>query len=567
MNRFSPYSLVIFGIITLAILGDLLLPGYVLTLDMVWVSELHLGWNTDSFNNAFPLYTLLFLLATILPAWVVQKMVLATIIFLVLWLPYRLLPCITNETGRVFAGLIYALNPFVYSRLLAGQWIVLLGYALLPLVLYAVVRLCRERDRRSALILAGSLLLMGAISIHYFYIATLLCAVWLGGEGVRLLLRRQWEAARSLAWRSALVAGMVLVVSSYWLIPGLLRETPIEARFDTTHFEAFATSANLLVSAPLNLLALGGFWGEGMDWRYHFVWPQDTAFFWLGMIGLWCLVGLGWWQLAKRQDTRFVALLLAGIGIGSYVLGLGVAHSPFLDLNLWLYEHFPGWRGLRDSHKLAGVLALVYALLAGAAAAYVRQRRWYQPALILPLMAGIPLATGLFLWGGAHGQLSPTWYPASWHQVEATLDAAPPGEKMLVLPWRGYFSLPFADQRVVANPTSRFFGPERVYSGRSVEVGDIYDQEVDPSYRALDQVVTAPQTLGTPALTTFLADRDIRFLLVIKNDHMPADEAWLTPRRQGTSSSDVTVLNALLRPPHQTLIDTEELTLYRYDTP
>jgi hypothetical protein len=330
------FAVLLFGSATLLVLGPMLNPGYILTLDMAWPTELALTWRHDGFNNALPLSALLALLGTLMPAWVVQKLMLMGVFFSLFYLPYRLLPFIPHYTGRIFAGCVYALNPFVYSRMLAGQWIVLLGYALLPVLLATLVRISDHPTPSTGLRFGGALLLLGASSLHFLYLGLLISVVWLGVHiGVHITHTR--FANTRMIVRSAGLGGLLFVcVSMYWMMPALLRTTPIEARFDIAHFEGFSASANELTPTLLNVAVLGGFWGEGMEWRNYFVWPQDSVVFWIAAGTLAALVLVGVYRLVQSPQTRLHGLLLIGLGIPSYLLALGAWGGFGSHSNVWL---------------------------------------------------------------------------------------------------------------------------------------------------------------------------------------------------------------------------------------
>ena len=563
LHKKNLINILFFGVVLL-VLGPMLLPGYILTLDMAWSTELGFRWVADGFNNSLPLYALFYTLGTIFPSWVVQKLMLIALFFLLLYVPYRFIPFVELHAARVFAGLVYALNPFVYSRMLAGQWGVLLGYALLPLLLYGLVKFVEKPDRKTSLCLAGALLLVGSVSIHFLYIGILISLVWLGVHMCDFVVSKNYSQLRLLL-RFSLLAGVVfVVVSTYWLVPALLRESPLEARFDTAHFEGFSASSNDVVPTPLNLAVLGGFWAEDMEWRYYFVWPQDSYLFWFSAVVLFVFIAFGFAALLRDTSTRFRTLLLLGIDIISSVLAFGAWGGMFSSLNLWLYMHMPGWTGLRDSHKVIGVLGLVYALLAGVGFGkllqYIQEGKKHF-TFVIPVLFMVPVLFGMHRWNGFHGQLEPVWYPDSWFEARALVEQSSEEEKVLVLPWRGYFSLSFANQLIVSNPAPEFFGTDRVYAGKSVEVGEVYDQETDPVYRELDTLLQTAITLSPEALLSAYRAHNVRYILVIDNNAVEDKNSWYIPPVGTESAQNMTddgdILDTLLSVPNTQLLEGE----------
>ena len=255
---------------------------------------------------------------------------------------------------------------------------------------------------------------------------------------------------------------------------------------------------------------------------------------------------------------------------------MGAWGGAFSSFNVWMYENFPGWSGLRDSHKIAGVLALVYVLLAsvGFDKLVTKSKEGSRLTVtLIPLLFVLPFIFGMYELFGFRGQLVPTDYPTSWYETKAILDSSPTTEKMLVLPWQGYFSLPFANQLVVANPTEVFFGRDQTLFGRSVGLENIYDQEVDPTYRAWDTFLHEAQFLPSEKIVDTLRQYNITYLFIIVNPKAEDQNLWLIPAKTisevSTSTTLITdpkqsnVVKALLQAPHEIIIDSEVI-LYRF---
>jgi hypothetical protein len=216
------------GLAALLILAPLLLPGYVLTYDMVFVPrpaltrEL-LGLGT-SVARAVPSDLLVALAGRALPADWVQKLVLAGILVGGGLGAARLAPT-ALPAGRAAAGVLYVWNAFVYERLLMGHWALLVSYAALPWVVLAAAAYRsdgatgsngaatmgpRWAGPRSLRRLAAALA-VAAVSPPGGVIATVLALLVAGFPG----RRRRGAQVRRLA----LVAGVALVVNAPWWVP------------------------------------------------------------------------------------------------------------------------------------------------------------------------------------------------------------------------------------------------------------------------------------------------------------------------------------------------------------
>lgn len=546
-----------FVFLALVILGPMLLPGYILTLDMSWGPQLPFVWNHDTFNNAFLVTTLLHVLSLVIPSWIVQKILLITIFFLLFYIPWRFLPYITHPMAQVCAAMLYALNPFVYARTLAGQWMVLLSYALLPLLLYTLVRLIRKPDKRAALMFAGSLFLISLSAIHFVYLS-LLCSLFFMSMYAGLYVgKKAYAAAWQLVTRVGLGVALFLLVSMYWIVPAMTRHAPLESKFDERHFTAFAPAQHEGVPVMLNVAALGGFWAERNAWKYYFVWPQESPLFWITACILALIALYGAYRSISDPDTRFFSLVMVCVGIIAYITALGVSESPFYSWNLWLYQHMPRWNGLRDSQKIAGFLSLVYALFAGMGLSHIfsKYEKHTVYSLIIAVAVVLPVIFGMYEWGGFQRQLRPVQYPSAWYQAKTILDQAPLQEKVLVFPWHGYFSLPFAEQLIVANPASAFFGQERVISAKNAEVGDVYDQETGGAYGELDTLIRNASQYPEKILLEKLQEHSIDYILIIDNPARSEGDAWFIP--QDSEHEQIENYHTFMNLPATTLLQGE----------
>jgi len=519
-------------LLALFVLSKMLFPGFVLTLDMSWTPTVPLNWNTDTPNNTFLVRALLHALSIIIPSWMVQKLMLITLFFLLFYMPWKFLPLVRGTAARMFAAGIFAANPFVYSRMLAGQWAHLFGYAFLPFLFSALVDLSENPSRRHGINFFLALFCIGSFSIHYFYLACVISVIWLCSFIVRSFIQRQTKQGKRIVLYALVGIVGFCIVNLFWILPALTRKTPLEERFNEVYFSAFAAAPNGPASVMTNVAALGGFWGEDMAWRYYFVWPQDHTVFWFSVLVMLTLVLVGLLQLLKDKRTRFAAGVLFSIGVFAYITALGAADTPFKIFNMFLYNYIPFWSGLRDSNKIVGILVIVYAVCSGVGVhkllVKLKERSGNLESFASIAILALPMVFGMYIWGGFHGQLNPVWYPQDWHEAKAMITALPPQEKVLVLPWHGYISLSFAENRIVSNPAESFFGKTRVLVGRGIGFGSIHDQEIDPMYRDIDTLVANAKNLSPRSLAKALEARGISDILIIVNPAIPRSEEGLT---------------------------------------
>src|SRR5262249_27607396 len=132
------------AVLTLVILAPLLLPGYVLSYDMVFVPHQALLWDliapTGALPRAVPEDAVISLLNQIVPGWLLQPVALVGLIYASALGAGRPLPARRRLPG-VVAAVSDAWAPCLAERLLLGQWALLLVYAGLPWLVAGALRL------------------------------------------------------------------------------------------------------------------------------------------------------------------------------------------------------------------------------------------------------------------------------------------------------------------------------------------------------------------------------------------------------------------------------------------
>ncbi len=513
-------NIFLFVVASIVILWQALLPGYILSLDMVFTPEMHTISEAGGFLNTLLVGGLLRSFCLVLPAWLIQKFILFFLFFNIGYLAYKFLPVGEDKNTRLFSALIYLSNPFVYSRFLAGHWMLLFAYALLPIFIYYLLALKDKFDLRSMFRLFIILFVIGLFSLHFLVISFAITFFWIFYLLARFLYQNEIAVARSLFFNFCIAVIFFLIVSGYWILPAFSRSAPIEARFGQEHWSAFSAGSYNNVGVLLNIASLNGFWGERNVWAGYFLWPQDSAVFWFAFLAVFVLVLLGICFGLRKKETRLLTVFFMILSAFSFVFATGVSDTVFKNFNLWMYEHIYFWSGFRDSQKFSGFLALGYAFLSSLGFSQIFSfLDDKKPALkerVLSFVFVIPIFFGLFVWGGFHGQIKSVWYPASWFEVQNIVRGDITGGRVLFLPWHGYLSFKFNNNLITANPFRTFFG-EKVVAGRSVEIGDIYDQENNEEYSALDNLVREKVFLSANETVELLAKKNIKYIVYFRD--------------------------------------------------
>jgi hypothetical protein len=492
--------------LALLVIGPLLEPrGYILALDVVWGPHYVFSrLDNPAALSRFLLDNITFLLHHALGGGLAQSVLILVILFLVGWGMYTALP-IKRQVAKYFAGTLYLLNPFVYDRLVSGQWLLLLGYALLPFAVRALYRLLREPNSRNALILAAWWLVLTLCSFHFVFIFGLVFVV----SCVIALLSSADKRRTLIRW--ATVFGWYLLFNLFWLIPAIFLASNT-AFVDKTHAFTFATHADIFGSAWTSVLWLQGFFGQkGIQMAIE-SWPVALLF--LPLIGL-AAYGAG--AAVKYRPWRDLTVTLVVSAYLAIVLAVGVASAGSREIYLWLFETIPGFTAMREPQKFVMLLALFYAIFGayGLTVLFDRWREAWQRVLVLAAAFALVTLQILPMLNGLSGQLHRTDYPVGWYRVRDITNEIADG-KILVLPWQQYFKLPFAyPDKVIANQAPAVFD-RPAYVSRRIDVAGA----TEPPDRLIDEVADKIDHKNklTEKDLRILQAYDIRWIAVLNSE-------------------------------------------------
>lgn len=465
ITRWIPH--IIYGVLALSVMAPLLLSGYILTLDMAFTPELRMP---EHMSSSWLFHTCLHVLNFVIPSQILQKILLFGILFLsglsMFWLLRRVQQTIKTQNeftpwGAYLAGALYMINPFTYSRFITGQYAVLLGYALLPLAIKALLDFFAAPSLQRALKVSAWTIIISIVSIHTLgLLAIILLPMFI------VFVWRYWSKTNypgRVIKFGLLSFGAFIIASSYWLIPlltGASNQGQAVQGFSASDQAAFATAGSNVVAKLGNVLQLQGFWAESYA---LFLLPQDVAAIWpLAVIIVWAIVGWGLvWLWRHKRPLAIMFSLSALLAIVIALVGTGS----------WL----PGLAGFREPHKFVGVLALVYAMFAGLGAVGIMtllKEKWDATAsgVAAIFIAILPVVFTPTMFVGFNRQLAPRNYPADWTAINQQLSDDPAVRRVLFLPWHLYMHFDFAG-RVIVNPADKFFDKPTVISNELEYMG------------------------------------------------------------------------------------------------
>src|SRR3989338_5526480 len=219
--------------------------------------------------------------------------------------------CLVNtkkEMPRYFAAFLYAINPFTYTRFMAGHWSILLGYAVLPFLVKELLK--KEKKARNIVLWLS---LISILSTHILAMAFIALLVFMKKGDLRKYIK---------------IILLFMLLNLYWLYPVLTARyttiTTIDAA-DTTAFISRNHFVNILITNAM----MYGFWRAGA-----YIIPSMYLLVPLFIILLYLVVhGSVYGRI--REKNRFIIMAIAALAIA-----VGIAH-PFTErLFIFLFNNF-----------------------------------------------------------------------------------------------------------------------------------------------------------------------------------------------------------------------------------
>jgi len=507
-----------FAILSIAIWAlSLFQNGYVLLGDMVFTPAMHspvsmLGPVRGTMDVAL-IYNLAWLVSRVIGAVLLQKAVLFLIAFLPGYLMYRNVPA-TRQWSRLFAGTLYAINPFVYTRMVMGQWGFLLGYALLPVVFASTLKTARKptagRVAVTALWLAGA----AVFSLHAGALALMVAAAVIVFE-----IASRPRAARTAA-AGLVVLVLFLVLSGFWLLPAVDGGGPgsTMTRADLKLFETRTTSR---AGTALSVAGLYGFWKTQIDGlmprKYIPLWPAFGI-----LMTVFCLYGLFRYHSEPGRGPALLAL--AALAVIAFFLSLGARAPVTGGLFTFLFDHVSAFRLFREPQKFVALIVLAYAVLgaSGLDRVLARRRREKRPpvaarrarAVIPVVLLALVCLYSFRMFGGLWGQANAVSYPKSWSSAQEYLAKDSGDWYALYLPSFWYMRYDFTKSDYTITDPMPFYFKNRSLPLTSIEVGGM---RLDST--ALDGYLQAALDSGRDNgnMGSMLAPLNVKYVLMSLN--------------------------------------------------
>jgi hypothetical protein len=259
-----------------------------------------------------------------------------------------------------------------------------------------------------------------------------------------------------------------------------------------------------------------GFWREG------YVYTKDVlSFWWFLYIVILFFAIYGAFSYYRVGKTGWQVIAFALLGVGSFVLAVGIASSvtrPFFE---WLWTHIPYFNIFRDSQKFVGLLVLSYAYLGALGVNQIEKnvgeyKNKFRRLLLITVVAAFLALPCLYSFKmfGFQGELGVTDYPQSWYQVNDFLNQDKSDFNVLFLPWHEYINMswvPNRDRRI-GNPALVFFD-KPVVQGDNIEMPGIASESTNPISRYISFLLGKSKDIDN--LGELLAPLNIKYIILV----------------------------------------------------
>lgn len=461
-----------YAALALIIIFPLLGKGYIFCLDNITPPVYKLP--TDSTTWRFFYQLFLAKLNLIIPSYAIEKIILFLIIFFSGLGAHKLIPT-KSEWPKYFAGIFYIFNPFFYSRLMIGQWMLLLAYSLTPFAIKSYFDFMDSSNWQNALKSIFWTILITFINLRNLNILIIFVVITL----IVIILRslKNWKKLLIISTIFIISAGIFLLLSSKWLFPLFNADGKDILNVDKTQEIIFKSQTDEKTGLLFNLTALYGFWGDNTN---HYINQKNYTPAW-GFLALLILmlVVIGAYQGIKTKQTKYQALVLIIASLIGLLLAIGINNQYIYKIDQFFQRIF-FIEALREPQKFIAILCLSYAYFGALGLNYfldIAKNNKLARILCVSTILILPIVYSPGLIWGSHKQLQASNYPDSWSKVNAILASDKDNFNVLVFPWHRYMSFNFTNGRVIENPAPIFFS-KPIISGDNLEMGSVYTQSL-----------------------------------------------------------------------------------------
>lgn len=498
LKNYLPYFLIAFAslIVTISIIGK----GYIILLDLAFAPKFKIFYEPETTSN-IPFNYMILTITTVIPAFIFQYIYFFLILFLSGFSMYKLIP-LQEKYLKLTASFFYMFNPFVYFRLIAGHWQLLLAYSLIPLAIHSFFKLSKKASFKNTLFSAIWLSVLPMISVHSIFLAFIFFLIL-------IINVKHLKPVRIFKILSICMI-FFIALNFYWIYP--IQKTKYLKKFDNRMMNAFKPTSDQYYGAVFNVASLYGLWSANDLTVKNYI-PAWRLMF----ILIFLLSSLGFLYSYKNKIFKKTAIVFICIFIVSLALGPGLSSLVTHKIFSLLYNSIQPLRGYRDSQKFAGYLALVYSFFLPFSFLYFKNniKNNFKKIFLLVFSIFILIYYNHPFFWMLRKEIKPVNYPSSWYRANRILNKDVSNLKVLFLPWHQYMEFDFVKPGGVSINPARAFFDKPVIQGDNIEIGGIYSVSDNPVSKEIEANLS---NKNYEDFSMMLSKQKIKYILLSVDD-------------------------------------------------
>lgn len=467
LKEYLPHIAVIF----LIVFPWFLKSGNLFFIDMAWGPHMVVDW-----NGAWCLALVIKILMLFFSTGLAQKILITIILLIILQGGKKVSENFIGNKWLIFiSSLFFLFNPFIYDRLMYGQigFVFAFGFFCLSIG-YLIEYIFKEKSIKQSLLIGLFVAIAIQLSAHFIFFFVIFYLFFIS----LCFLQKQKIRWKILLRSTFLIFFIIFILNINWILPtflGISNAGKVIGDYITEQdLISFQTSGEDSKEVISNILMMSGFWGKD-QFRYFDLtkfsenWGR-SFFLLLPLIIYGLIIGL------CNKKLRPLSIGLVIIFLISVILSAGIKVPIFKDLNFWLFNNFPFYKGFREPQKWVALIVIIYGIFLslGIKGLFNTKVVKNNKIIIILFLSAIIIMQAPLLLFGLNGQVKPVNYPADWHEInEYIIEQDNCQSNILFLPWHMYMRFNWIGN-IVVNPAIRFFDCP-VIQGTNMEWGGIYD--------------------------------------------------------------------------------------------
>jgi hypothetical protein len=350
--------------------------------------------------------------------------------------------------------IIFFFNPFVYSRLMVGQFSVIIAYALSVIYIFYLLKI--SQSIKSLMVLSILFSLISSIQPHFGVLLLIASVLWLSSGKVK----------KKIFGKSFVVLVLFIVLlNANWLQSIFVSSNALSDNINYSHESFFSPKLTQDVPTIVKIMGMWGFWREG---AYLVTYNTLPLWLWYSLTLMFpALMLVGHYTKKTKKSKFFFSIWWVGL-----ILATGASHPFTRPLFEFLFNYFPLFNGFRDSHKFSVFICLAYAFLCPLGVVRIRDKvkeitrstflqKIIHCAIPLVFVGLIILYSHPLLDLGK--QIKPIEFPQSYHQTNEFLKGQDLTGYIIYLPWEAYLTYNWTQDKTpdgrISVPINNIRGP------------------------------------------------------------------------------------------------------------